>query len=116
MRTKDTSRDPSKLQDVVDNCRLIEKRIAGVGITVFLNDQTLQAAIERWLYIVCEALKNVSDDVCSRHPNVDWKELARLREKLAHHYSKIEPHKIYEMATEEVPQLRANIETDPKLK
>lgn len=114
--SKKTSRDPSKLRDVVDNCRRIEKRLAGVGLVVFLSDFTLQGAIERWLYIACEALKNVSDDVHSRHPNVDWAELAKLRDKLAHHYTKIDPRKIYEMAIDEVPRLRADIEEDVLLK
>jgi uncharacterized protein with HEPN domain len=114
MDNKESSRDPSRLCDIVDNCRHIEERLAGVGIPVFLTDITLQAAVERWLYIICEASKNVSAER-ARHPNVDWKELTRLRERLAHHYSKTDLRKIYEMATKEIPHLRTDIETDPTL-
>jgi uncharacterized protein with HEPN domain len=43
-------------------------------------------------------------------PSIDWKNIARLRDKLGHHYWAIEIQQVWELVVEYVPTLRATLE------
>ncbi|MBN2008434.1 DUF86 domain-containing protein [candidate division KSB1 bacterium] len=52
----------------------------------FYNNETLKRAIIRSLEILGEATQNISNDFKQSHENIDWKNIARMRDKLIHHY------------------------------
>jgi uncharacterized protein with HEPN domain len=44
----------------------------------FLDDTKTQDAVIRNLEVIGEATKNLSDEVCTRYPDVPWKGMAGL--------------------------------------
>ena len=52
----------------------------------FLRDIKTQDAIVRNIEIIGEAVKNLSDDFLNQYPNIPWKNIAGMRDKLIHHY------------------------------
>jgi len=68
-------------------------------------------AAERLLEIVGEAASNISESAMSLHPAVDWRNIARLRIVLAHHYHRTDPELIWSYAVEEAPVLAAALRT-----
>ena len=43
------------------------------------------------LLVIGEAVKSLPADVLEQEPKVPWREVARLRDLLAHHYYRIDP-------------------------
>lgn len=59
---------------------------AAVGEQVFLSDRMRQDAIIRKLEVVGEAVKQLSDTTRQRRPEIPWKQIAGMRDRLTHAY------------------------------
>jgi uncharacterized protein with HEPN domain len=105
-------RDAAFVQDIVDSCRAIETYARGKTLSDFSRDALLQDAVARRLFIIGEAAKSLTEDLRRRVPSVDWKNIARLRDKLGHHYWTIELEKVWEIVVGYVPPLRAALEKE----
>ncbi|MGA2677481.1 MAG: HepT-like ribonuclease domain-containing protein [Methanobacterium sp.] len=51
-----------------------------------MTDPVLERACLRSLEIIGEAVKNISDDLKNENPEIEWRKIAGLRDKLIHHY------------------------------
>ena len=56
------------------------------GKAYFDQDEKTQDAVVRNLEIIGEAVKNVSNELWERQPDVPWRRLAGMRDKLIHEY------------------------------
>jgi uncharacterized protein with HEPN domain len=56
----------------------------GMSYKQFLSDKRTQDAVIRNFEIIGEAAKNLPDDPKARYPAVAWKQVAGLRDILAH--------------------------------
>jgi uncharacterized protein with HEPN domain len=62
------------------------KVYASAGEEAFLADRMRQDAIIRKLEIIGEAVKQVSDATRARRPEIPWKQIAGMRDRLTHAY------------------------------
>lgn len=60
--------------------------------------------------IIGEAAKRLSPDFKTKHIGVDWRGVAGMRDKLIHHYRRVDLDEVWLVATEEVPALVALLE------
>jgi len=51
-----------------------------------MDDEVLKRAIPRSLEIIGEAAKNISDNLKNKHPEIEWRKITGLRDKLIHAY------------------------------
>lgn len=77
--------------------------VVGRGRGAFDGDIVLRRAVERSLEILGEAAKSVSAQLAARHPDVPWSEMAKVRDRLSHHYHRIDPAQLWMIATVEIP-------------
>jgi uncharacterized protein with HEPN domain len=105
-------RDAAYAQDIADSCRTIETYARWKTLTDFANDVMLQDAIARRLFVIGEATKSLSDEFKARVSSIDWKNIARLRDKLGHHYWAIELEKVWEIVVNHIRPLREAVECD----
>ena len=61
--------------------------------------------------IIGEAVKNLPTDFKHRHPTVDWKHIAGLRDKLIHHYFGVNWDIVWSVVKEKMPEFKVQIET-----
>jgi len=52
----------------------------------FLKDKKTFIAVWKCFEIIGEAVKNLPKDMKAKHPEVDWKAIAGMRDKLSHEY------------------------------
>jgi uncharacterized protein with HEPN domain len=81
----------------------------GKDVEDFVEDRQLRYAIERALEIVGEATSNLSDEVKGRAPDVPWSEMRGLRNIVAHAYHRVDPARIWQVVTRDVPRAHEKI-------
>lgn len=76
-----------------------------------MEDEVLQRACLRSLEVIGEATKNLSDEFKAGHPEVEWRKIAGMRDKLIHHYFGVDWAVVWIVLENKIPQLRNDVET-----
>ena len=74
------------------------------------TDRMLNLALVRLMEIVGEAASRVPEDFRSRYPQVSWRDVADLRNRLAHGYSTIDFDILWAIIQNDLPPLIAMLE------
>ncbi|MEK7116349.1 MAG: DUF86 domain-containing protein [Patescibacteria group bacterium] len=75
----------------------------------FLNDIKTQDTVIRKVEIIGEAVKRLPIELCESHPNVPWKRMAGMRDKLAHDYADVDLVILWNVARHEIPDLQNTV-------
>lgn len=100
--------DDLRLLDIIESGERII-RLVDRGREAYGRDEAIQPAIERLLEVIGESANALSNFTTSGIADVNWKDLARLRIVLAHHYHRVDSQQVWVMATVNVPELVAQI-------
>jgi uncharacterized protein with HEPN domain len=73
------------------------------------DDRLAYRAVKNALTELGEAVKALPDDVRERHPDVDWKGFAGLRDLVAHRYFEIDTSRLLPIIRDELPDLLAAV-------
>jgi uncharacterized protein with HEPN domain len=103
-------RNQDSLTDIREAIQRIAAYTAGIGFEQFLKDVKTQDAVIRNLEVIGEATKNLSNRFKKTYPQIPWKDLAGVRDKMIHHYFGINYEIVWMIAKEEIPGLLAHIE------
>lgn len=100
-------RDPEDfLIDILDSIEKIENFIEGFEFDDFSTDDKTIYAVILALEIIGEATKNLPDSLKRRHPEVPWREMTGLRDKMVHCDFGIDLEAIWDIAVEDVSSLK----------
>ena len=76
----------------------------------FYKDETYKRSITRALEIIGEATKNLDIDFRLKYNTVPWSYMAKLRDKIIHHYQGVDYETIWNIITQDIPALHFQIE------
>ncbi len=99
--------DASLLLDMANACRQITRFIDRMDFEQFNGDYKTQSAIIHQFLIIGEVAKLLSEDFKKANSNIPWSAMARMRDKLIHHYRGVDLHEIWKAAKAETPRLLA---------
>lgn len=99
------SRDDAFLLDILKAARLALEFRGAADRSSFLDDAKTQAAILHQLLVIGEAVKRLSEEFRTTHPQVPWKLIAGTRDKLIHHYEGVDLEEVWTMVTSDLPRL-----------
>jgi len=102
-------RDKVYLEHILDAISNIEKFIEGIEKEDFFSNIEKQYAVLRGLEIIGEAAKNLSEKLKSRYPQIPWKEIAGMRDKLIHQYFGVDLNLVWETIKTKLPELKTQI-------
>lgn len=74
--------DRARLDDIADAISVIQGYLERGD----LHDRLIYDAVRVRLIEIGEAVKAISPDLLEAAPSIPWREIARLRDHLAHHY------------------------------
>jgi len=101
--------DTAYLKHILDAINLIGEYLRDVNYDEFMNNRMFQDAVTREIEIIGEATKNLSLEVRDGNPNIPWKKIAGMRDKLIHGYFGVDPDAVWMTARKDIPMLREEI-------
>ena len=97
--------DDVYLWDMLNAARNVESMCAGRSLADYLQDLILRSAVERQIEIIGEAARHVSKSFQDEHAEIAWRPIMAQRHILAHDYGEIDDRRIWNVATQHVPEL-----------
>lgn len=68
-----------------------------------------QDATLRKLQVIGQAVKNLSDDAKSHRPDIPWKQIAGMRDKVIHDYFGVNLEIVWAVVEKELPKLETAV-------
>jgi len=81
--------DPLYLDEIVELVQLIRESLAGTNEGDFLRDRMMGDATALRLGAIGKATRKLSNELRTRHPEIEWRKMYGLRNIVAHHYRQL---------------------------
>jgi len=98
------------LGHILEEMDFLAEYCSVVEIDKLMADKVLRRACVKSLEIIGEASRNISDDLKRAHPEIPWREMTGMRNKLVHHYFGVDWEIVEDVIKNELPILRSNIQ------
>lgn len=92
------------LDDMILSMSRISVYIEGYSFESFRDDPKTVDAVIRNFEIIGEASKNLPNSLKEKYPNVPWKEMYILRNRVSHEYFGVDYGIIWNIATQYLPK------------
>lgn len=97
------------LEDLVSAMEKSMGFIVGVNVRQFKSDEKTAYAVIRAVEIIGEAAKKIPASVKLKYPDIPWKEMAGMRDKLIHEYFGVKLDIVWDTVKHEIPPLHKKL-------
>ncbi|MBU1323347.1 DUF86 domain-containing protein [Patescibacteria group bacterium] len=98
------------LLHIIGAIEQIGKHIAGFTKNKFIKDVKTQDAVVRQLEIIGEASTRLEINFKKTHPEIPWKKIIGMRNKITHEYWDIDLNIVWHVATKQLSPLKKLLE------
>ncbi len=93
------------IKDILQECEFVRKYTQGIEYEDFLESDLLRHAVVRALEVIGEAVKNLPNELLEKYPQIEWKRVKGMRDRLAHAYFGVDYELLWKVVKEELPSL-----------
>jgi len=94
------------LRHILDAIKRIEEYTKEINYKDFVNSSLIQSAVIREMEIMGEATKRLTQDFKEKYPDIPWKRITGMRDKLIHDYFGVDLDAVWETVEKDIPILR----------
>ncbi len=98
------------LEDIIDAMAKAMEFTKNMSYEEFVRDDKTIYAVIRALEIIGEAVKNIPEDIRKKYPDIPWRSIAGMRDKLIHAYFGVKIERVWEVVKRDIPNLKPKFE------
>jgi uncharacterized protein with HEPN domain len=102
--------DETRLRHILDAAREAVGFIEGLQREDLDKDRKLYLSLIRLLEVIGEAARNLSSEFRQEHPDLEWKSMVGMRDRLIHGYFDVNLEVLWETVTSDLPPLIEKLE------
>jgi uncharacterized protein with HEPN domain len=98
------------LEDIIEAIGFIDEYVKGMEFEDFKKDRKTIDAVVRNLEIIGEAARHIPESIRAKYPNIEWRGMIGLRNRVIHGYFNIGLEIIWHIVKVELSPLKKEIE------
>ena len=98
------------IKDIKEAIERINNYTSQMSYDTFQLDSKTQDAVVRNIEIIGEATKNLSNDFKKKRKDIDWKNIAGMRDKIIHFYFGVKWDIVWSVIRDKIPKFKSQIE------
>lgn len=95
----------TKISLIMEKCNRILSKTANVTKEEFANNDDLIEIVCFNIFLIGENVKQLSKAFTKNHNKIPWAEIAKMRDKIGHHYLTIDIDIVWNTINESIPKL-----------
>ena len=96
-----------RLVHILEAIDAIQTILTGKTREEFADDLPLRLAVERALEIICEASRQIPENIKAQQKAIDWQRMVDFGNLLRHAYHRVDPQIVFDISARDLPPLKA---------
>lgn len=93
------------IEHILDEMNYLRRNAQKTNKEAFLNDETLQRSFVRSIEIIGEAVKQIPESTRQQYPQIQWRDMAGMRDRLIHSYFGVDYEIVWDVAANKSSEL-----------
>jgi uncharacterized protein with HEPN domain len=98
------------IRHILDEIDYILTQLSDTDYDAFVRNPTLKRAFVRSLEIIGEASKKLPEDIKAMQPDIEWRKVSGMRDRLIHDYFGVDYTIVWDVAVNKLPNLRSKLQ------
>ena len=103
--------DNARIHHILECINKIESAISGFTYEDFERNDIYRTAVVKWLEIIGEAARYITDETKEKHPDIEWASNISFRNVVVHQYFAINYKIVWDVASIFLKELKTKIES-----